>query len=171
MKALGLAAALALTVSAMALKAEQRSTDSRTKIADLSRDWIETGWRHRAEGERFDFRDRLEHYYDWNANDVILHDNADPQRRVAQSASDYARVWDELIPNLKALDNSLIEEPSILMAGDIAVATLRFESRFEDKDGSVQTVPTLATLVWRKTEAGWRIIREHGSALAPEKAS
>lgn len=134
------------------------------EVAALSRAWIEDGWRHQAQAAPFDFDQQLGRYYDRGV-DLILHDNADPELRIATSAARYRAVWNDLIPRLRSLDNRLTAPPDVLASADLAVVTLRFESRFEAADGSIKIVPTLATLVWRRTETGWRIVREHGSAL------
>jgi ketosteroid isomerase-like protein len=143
---------------------EKQEVLSRAEVDARARAWIEQGWTHPTHGAPFDFERQLSSFYE-QGPDLLLHDNADPAMRVVVSAADYASIWNELIPPLRSLNNRLLAEPDILVSGDLAVSTLRFESRFELADGSVRQVPTLATLVWRRTGDGWRIIREHGSAL------
>ncbi|AMO61356.1 Uncharacterised protein [Mycolicibacterium phlei] len=131
--------------------------------------WVTDGW-HLERGQRFEFRRLLEDYYDWESTDVVLHDNADPDRTLAHSASEYAAVWDQALATLVVLDNSIIEGPHVTVSGDLAVADVCFRTRFEFRDGTVDVVPTRSTLALRRSGGSWRIFREHGSALTPAAA-
>jgi hypothetical protein len=75
----------------------------------------------------------------------MLHDNADADRTIARSASEYAAIWDaslaRLISNLAVVDVS---------------------TRFECDDGDIDVASTRSSLALY-----WRIFREHGSALRP----
>ena len=60
------------------------------------------------------------------------------------------------------LDRFEFLEPRVQVAGDAAVLTFRFESH--GSDGSMQWN---TTEVYRKTEAGWRIIHTHWAFYRP----
>jgi ketosteroid isomerase-like protein len=63
------------------------------------------------------------------------------------------------------LDNQLTRIHQIAIEGDIALTVFSFDSTFIFPDGKKDVIPTLATLVWKRTPDGWKIIHEHGSAL------
>jgi len=132
--------------------------------------WVTDGW-HLERGETFDFRRLLESYYDWDSADVLLHDNADPDRALCRSAASYAVLWDRALTTLVALDNNVIDGPHVAMSGDLAVADVCFRSRFEFDNGDVDVVPTRSSLALRRKGNRWVIFREHGSALSPERES
>lgn len=132
--------------------------------------WVTDGW-HLEHGETFDFRRLLESYYDWDSADVLLHDNADPDRALCRSAASYAALWDRALTTLVALDNNVIDGPHVAMSGDLAVADVCFRSRFEFDNGDVDVVPTRSSLALRRKGNRWVIFREHGSALSPERES
>lgn len=137
-------------------------------IRELITEWALVGWRHLETDPPYVFRDRLGKFYDWESSDVILHDNADAQRRVTTSAAEYAAIWDEMVPSLKTLSNRLLGEPDIMVEGNLALVSVKFASRFEGADGTVDEAPTLSSLVLRRGPDGWKIFREHGSSLVPD---
>lgn len=137
-------------------------------IRELITEWALVGWRHLETDPQYVFRDRLGKFYDWESSEVILHDNADAQRRVTTSATEYGAIWDEMVPSLKTLSNRLLGEPDIMVEGDLALVSVKFASRFESADGTVDEAPTLSSLVLRRGPDGWKIFREHGSSLVPD---
>lgn len=84
---------------------------------------------------------------------------------VNYSAADYAAIWDSAVPQLKKLTNTMIGKPNTIISGELAVMDVRFITTFETADGIVDQADTLSSLVWRRTQSGWRIIREHGTVL------
>lgn len=135
-------------------------------VADLIREWVEVGWRHLESDPPFNFHDRLEKFYDWSSPDVVLFDNLDPEKRINYSAKDYAAIWDASLPSLKKLTNELVGEPAVYVSGNLAIVEVSFITRFQLVDGTDHEAPTFSSLVWRKSEKGWRIIREHGTGLS-----
>jgi ketosteroid isomerase-like protein len=129
--------------------------------------WITDGW-HLERGEKFDFRRLLASYYDWESADVILHDNADPNRTLSRCAAEYAAIWDTALVSLVSLENTVIEGPHVIVSGELAIADVCFRTRFEFDTGDVDVVPTRSTLALRRKGEHWLIFREHGSALTPE---
>lgn len=140
--------------------------DDATDITELITEWVLEGW-HLAPGEAFDFRAQLKHFYDWTAPDVVLHDNADPQRTIAHSAAEYAAIWDAGLVSLTALSNTLDEGPRVVVSGDLAIVDVCFTSRFELDGGHIDVAPTRSSLALRRKGNRWLIFREHGSALSP----
>lgn len=137
-----------------------------TEITTLVTRWVTRGW-HLERGQSFDFRGLLTDYYDWDSKDVILHDNADPQRTVARSAAEYAAIWDTSLATLVELSNTVDDGPHVSVFGDLAVVDVCFSSRFEFDNGHVDVAPTRSSLALRRKGQRWRIFREHGSALSP----
>lgn len=132
----------------------------------LARQWVEIGWRHSAE-EPFDFRHRLQNFYDWSPDGTQFFDDFDPERRICTEAAQYAAIWDKRIPaSLQTLTNVTLCDPSTLVSGDLAVMSVQFMTSFKTTEGISGKSHTLSSLVWRRFPQGWRIIREHGSALA-----
>jgi ketosteroid isomerase-like protein len=138
------------------------------EVAEFIREWILVGWQHSEEAP-YDFRKQLGKYYDWSSADVILHDNADTERRVVNSPGEYGAIWDAMVPQLRRLSNTIVGEPVVMVEGDLAMVSVRFVTRFESADGTVEDAPTLSSLILRRTDEGWKIIREHGSSLVPEE--
>lgn len=137
-------------------------------LLDLARDWVEIGWRHTPE-EPFDFRERLERFYDWSSEDTQFFDDFDEERRVNMSAAQYAEIWDAVIPSMKSLSNVMIGEPDVLVSGDLAVMSVQFVTSFLTAQGEVGRAHTLSSLVWRRSGESWRIIREHGSGITQHR--
>jgi ketosteroid isomerase-like protein len=134
-------------------------------LADLVRQWVEVGWRHTPE-EPFDFRGRLERFYDWLSDDTQFFDDFDAERRINLHVAEYAAIWDEHIPSMRLLTNRMVGEPRTLLSGDLAVVSVQFVTSYTKADGSSAKAHTLSSLVWRRSSDGWRIIREHGSGLS-----
>lgn len=134
-------------------------------ITTLVINWVEHGWclKH---GDTFDFYAQLRHFYDWESTDVLLHDNADPDRTIARSAADYAAIWDRSLVTLTALSNTIDDGPHVAVSGDLAVVDVCFSSRFEFEGGNVEVAPTRSSLALRRKGRHWLIFREHGSALS-----
>lgn len=139
-------------------------------IRKLIKEWLEVGFSPRDKTEQFKFQERLAKFYDSTPGGVVLHDNADPQMRIATSAEDYGKIWNGIVPKLQFLNNKLTNFHQIVIEGDLAFAVFSFDSTFIYPDGKKDVVPTLATLVWKRTAEGWKIIHEHGSALKPTKS-
>lgn len=146
---------------------ETQDTDT-AALSHLALDWVEIGWRHTPE-EPFNFRRRLERFYDWSSDDTQFFDDFDKERRVNMSVVQYAAIWDEVIPAMKRLTNVMVGEPRILVSSDLAVMSVQFISSFVTAEGEEGRAHTLSSLVWRRSGDGWRIIREHGSGLAPHE--
>jgi ketosteroid isomerase-like protein len=64
------------------------------------------------------------------------------------------------------IDRSEIIEPRVQVVGDVAVLTFRFESH-----GSEGSVHWNTTEVYRRTDAGWRIIHTHWAFRQPKLAT
>ncbi|MBL6081219.1 nuclear transport factor 2 family protein [Belnapia sp. T18] len=134
-------------------------------LNDLTREWVEIGWRHTLE-EPFDFRERLARFYDWSSGDTQFFDDFDPKRRVNTDVAQYAAIWDTRIPSMQSLTNVTVGNPHTLVSGGLAVTSVQFVTSYTTADGAVEQAQTLSSLVWRRSPEGWRIIREHGSGLA-----
>ncbi|GGB13120.1 hypothetical protein GCM10011491_46080 [Brucella endophytica] len=150
-----------------AIGKETQDSDIST-LADLVRDWVETGWRHTPE-EPFSFRGRLERFYDWSSDGTQFFDDFDKERRVNTNVAQYAAIWDAVIPSMKRLTNVIVGEPRTLVASDFAVMSVQFVTSFVTAAGDEGRAHTLSSLVWRRSDDGWRIIREHGSGLASQQ--
>jgi ketosteroid isomerase-like protein len=130
----------------------------------LARQWVETGWRHTPQ-EPFNFRGRLDRFYDWSSDGTQFFDDFDDQRRVNGNVAEYAAIWDERIPSMKRLTNTIVGEPLTMLSGDLAVMSVQFVSSYTTADDVSAKAHTLSSLVWRRSASGWVIIREHGSGL------
>ncbi|GAA1659016.1 hypothetical protein MMUR_18430 [Mycolicibacterium murale] len=134
------------------------------EISALVTDWVTRAWNLQP-GQQWNSRRQLEDFYDWRGEDVILHDNADPQRTVARSAAEYAGIWDAALAALVQLENTIDDGPHVAVSGDLAVVDVCFTTRFSFGDGRVDVAPTRSTLALRREGHRWLIFREHGSAL------
>ncbi len=150
-------------VKAQELTSQQ--PDDLDVLENLARDWVETGWKHSSR-EPFNFRERLERFYDWSSSDTQFFDDFDRERRVNKTAAAYAAIWDSVIPSMETLTNHMFGRPSTIISGDLAVMSVQFVTRYKMPQGPVSEAHTLSSLVWRRSGDTWRIIREHGSGLA-----
>lgn len=141
--------------------------NDRRIIRDLVIEWATIGWRQLKTDPPFNFRDRLGRFYDWSSEEVRLFETADPERRIRHSAAEYAAVWDRVIPALNSLGRKWVGEPDIIVSGDLAAVNLEFISLHETMDGQVGEKPVLSSLVLRRSDTGWHIVREHGTSLKP----
>lgn len=133
-------------------------------IRQLIQEWL-VGFSPKEQTVNFSFQERLAKFYDNASGRVTLHDNADSQMRIASSAADYGEIWDNIFPTLQFLDNKLTQVYQIEIEGNLALTAFSFDSTFIFSNGNKDVVPTLATLAWKRTPDGWKIIHEHGSAL------
>lgn len=134
------------------------------QLNNLARQWVEVGWRHTPE-EPFDFRDRLGQFYDWSSEGTQFFDDFDAERRVNPNVASYAAIWDARVPSMKLLTNIMLGEPQTIVSGDLASMSVQFVTSYTPADGEPAKAHTLSSLVWKRSETGWAIIREHGSGL------
>ncbi|MBE9168410.1 nuclear transport factor 2 family protein [Pleurocapsales cyanobacterium LEGE 06147] len=150
-------------VTSNQLSLTEESQDEQV-IHQLIQEWL-VGFSPKEQTVKFSFRERLAKFYNSTPGRVTLHDNADSQMRIVNSAADYGEIWDNIFPTLQFLDNKLTQVYQIEIKGDLALTVFSFDSTFIFPDGKKDVVPTLATLAWKRTPDGWKIIHEHGSAL------
>ena len=92
----------------------------------LARDWVAVGWRHTPD-ESFNFRERLERFYDWTSNETEFFDHVEAGRTVNLTVAGYAAIWDHRIPTMKQLTNTIDgEPPSIVSGGPTSVSVELF---------------------------------------------
>ncbi len=122
-------------------------------LNELARQWVEIGWRHTKE-EPFDFRGRLEQFYDWSSDGTQFFDDFDTERRINTNVAQYAAIWDERIPSMQALTNVMLDQPRTLVSGDLAVMSVQFVTSYTTADGQAAKARTLSSLVWRRYPSG-----------------
>jgi ketosteroid isomerase-like protein len=132
-------------------------------VADRHRQWI-LNWDRKTPGEHWDFDEKFGRFYDYEAKDMVLYDDFDPQLRVARSPDEYSEIWSPPFKALRTAYHVVIAEPEAIVGGALATSTLEFGARLEVADGSIVGIRTRSTLVWRCTHDGWRIVREHNSS-------
>jgi ketosteroid isomerase-like protein len=132
-------------------------------LAERHRQWI-LNWDRKTPGERWDFDEKFGRFYDYNAKDMVLYDDFDPQFRVARSPGEYSAIWSPSFKTLRTAHHIVIAEPEAIVGEDLATSTLEFGARLETGDGSIVGIRTRSTLVWRCANDGWRIVREHNSS-------
>jgi ketosteroid isomerase-like protein len=129
---------------------------------DLHRQWILEGWERRESDRRFVFADKLGRFYS-NGSDLHLYDDYDPQHRVARTAADYGGFWEGPFNNLRSARHAVTDGPDVLVGSELAATTLEFVARLESANGKVNSIRARSSLVWRREEDGWRIVREQNS--------
>ena len=126
--------------------------------------WV-FGW-ERAEGDPpFDFEERFADYYAWEATDGIFYDDFDPEHRVARSALAYGEIWEPTFNTLRRARHAVFSGPDVVAGDDLAASSLTFVAVIEPQGGGATGIRTTTSLVWRRTSAGWRIVREHNSSV------
>jgi ketosteroid isomerase-like protein len=148
------------------------ATDERTRscavgdglvVAERHRQWI-LKWDRKTPSEHWDFNEKFGRFYDYEANDMVLYDDFDPQYRVARSPGEYSAIWSPSFKTLRTAHHIVIAEPEAIVGDGFATSTLEFGARLETADGSIVGIRTRSTLVWRCVNDGWRIVREHNSS-------
>lgn len=133
-------------------------------VAGLHRDWV-FGWERNLGDAPFSFRERLGSFYDWSFEGVMLYDDFDPEHRVAQSPAEYGEIFEPIIGSTRNLNHRIADGPHVLVSGGLAASRLVFEARIETGEGELMGIRTTTSLVWRLTDDGWRIVREHNSTV------
>ena len=136
-------------------------------IRRLSQEWIEQGFSPKEDTQNYTYEKYLAPYYDATPGAVVLHDNNDPQMRIATDTKAYSQIWQELFANLDYVDNKLTHFYQVEVEGDLAISSFTADAIVES-EGERTIMPVFYTLGWRKTADGWRIIHEHGSNLITE---
>ena len=141
-------------------------TDEAT-VRRLSQEWIEQGFSPKEDTQNYTYEKYLAPYYDPTPGAVVLHDNNDPQMRIATDAEAYSQIWQELFADLDYVDNKLTRFYQVEVKGDLAFSSFTADAIVES-EGERNIIPVFYTLGWRKTEDSWRIIHKHGSTLIIE---
>ncbi|WP_395835520.1 YybH family protein [Archangium violaceum] len=164
--ALTLTALIPSMTAAQAVSSSGCPASGPASVGALHREWILVGWEKQVGDGPFIFREKLGKYYDFSANDVVLYDDFDPQKRVAHSAKEYGSFWEPSFSALRSVHHRVVNGPDVASgSGGLAASTLEFEARIEAADGNVTNIRTRSSLVWRCSDAGWKIIREHNSSV------
>lgn len=131
-------------------------------IAALQRRWILEGW-EKAPGERFVFKDKVGHFYDWSAEGATYYDTFDPQLRIARSPDEWRDAFEAPFDRMHSALHAVTDEPDVLVRGETAAATFEFCARLQASDGKVTSTICRTSHVWGLRDGEWRIIREHTS--------
>ena len=147
----------------------QQQNDDRT-VAELARAWI-LSWDKATSDETFVFEDKFGDFYDWEAQDVMLYDDADPEHQLFRRVADYQAAFEPTFNQLKRAEHWLALEPEVVHSSDLASSYLIFLARLTTADDTLVCLRCTNALVWRRTSNGWRIVRDHTSsvALTPEE--
>lgn len=162
---LAIGAALLSGVAIAATNAQKSPCTVRDSAAvgERHREWI-LSWDRKTLGERWDFDEKFGRFYDYEAEDMVLYDDFDPQYRVASSPREYAAIWSPPFKTLRTAHHIVIAEPEAIVGNELATSTLEFGARLQMTDGSIVGIRTRSTLVWRCANDEWRIVREHNSS-------
>jgi len=138
---------------------------SAAEVAALQREWI-FGW-DRVEGDPLRaFADVFGRYYDFDA-DVLLFDDADPERRTHRRVADYADAFWPTFSALRSARHAIAEEPEVLVSGDLAAARMVFVAVLVSAEGEATRLRCYNSQVWGRTDAsGWHILRDQ-TAIYP----
>jgi ketosteroid isomerase-like protein len=149
------------------MRTDENDSDraSAREVAALQRDWI-FGW-DRVEGEPARaFEEVFGRYYDFDA-DVLLFDDADPERRTHRRVADYADAFWPTFSALRSARHAIAEEPEVLVSGDLAAARMVFIAELIGGNGEVTRLRCYNSQVWRRADAaGWHIVRDQ-TAIYP----
>jgi ketosteroid isomerase-like protein len=134
------------------------------EVAAAHVQWV-WGWERQDGDGRFSFGETFERFYDWSYDQTLLYDDFDPEHRVATSPAEYGAIWEPSFNNLRSAEHGVVSGPDLVTSGSLASSSLVFVARLETLDGTVTGIRTTTSLVWRLTDSGWRIIREHNSSV------
>ncbi|NYI98584.1 ketosteroid isomerase-like protein [Streptomonospora nanhaiensis] len=129
-------------------------------VARLHREWIHR-WDRREGDPEFDFTTVFADFYDFEADDVILFDDADPERRVFRDAAAFGRAFAPMFAALRRAEHAVEEGPEVLVSDRLAASRMVFVARLTAADGAVSALRALNSQVWRRGDDGrWRIVRD-----------
>ena len=136
-------------------------------IRRLSQEWIERGYSPEGNTKNYTYEEYLARFYNSTPGAVALHDGNDPQKRIETDARSYGRIVKELYANLDYVNNKLTRFYQVEVEKDLAFASFTADAIAESQ-GKRSVFAVFYTLVWQRSEDGWRIIHEHGSNLITE---
>jgi ketosteroid isomerase-like protein len=135
--------------------------DDREIIGELHTRWL-FGWERNEGDPPFDFGQVFADLYDRDSDDVRLYDDFDPDKRVATTPAQYGAIWEPHFHRMRYAHHAVDDGPHVIAGQDLAGSNLTFVARIATPD-AVTDIRTATSLVWRRTAAGWRIVREHNS--------
>ena len=135
--------------------------DNRRIIGDLHTRWL-FGWERNEGDAPFNFRQVFGDLYDFDADDVRLYDDFDSEKRVATTPAAYGAIWEPNFHRMRYAYHAVDDRPHVIAVVDLAASNLTFPARTATPD-AITHIRTVTSLVWHRTPAGWRIVREHKS--------
>ncbi len=84
---------------------------------------------------------------------------------MARSATEYGAIWEPNIQAPQSIHHRIVDGPHVVQSDNLAASMLVFVARIEGTDGTVTGIRTTTSLVWRRTDDGWRIVCEHNSTV------
>lgn len=132
-------------------------------VGELQREWIMVGWEKHRGDPLFSFANKLGKFYDWDSKDVRLYDSFDTKHRVARSAKEWSAIWTEPFRSLNEARHRVVDGPDVVVGRGLASSTLEFAARLEDGEGKINGIRARTTHVWKCSQQGWKIVREHTS--------
>ncbi|GLY15489.1 hypothetical protein Kisp01_25040 [Kineosporia sp. NBRC 101677] len=135
-------------------------------IAELHTRWV-FGWERNSGDVPFDFPRIFGDLYDFGGEGVRLYDDFDPQHRVATTAAEYGQNFTPAFDAMQYAHHLVEDGPHVVAGSDLSASTLVFLARIATAE-AVTDIRTTSSLVWRRTAAGWRIVREHNSTQVLE---
>ncbi|SDH66029.1 Cif family virulence factor [Agrococcus jejuensis] len=130
-----------------------------TEVAERQRAWIH-GWDRIEGAPEQPFEAVFAPHHDMDA-DVILFDDADPQRRVFRRVADYADAFWPTFQALRSARHAIPEGPDVIVSGDLAVARMAFVAELVPHEGEPTRLRCQTSHVWRRTaERDWHVVRD-----------
>ncbi|MFC3996101.1 hypothetical protein ACFOVU_09265 [Nocardiopsis sediminis] len=134
-------------------------------VAAQHREWIFLWDRDENDGD-FDFDTRFADQYDFAGDDVILFDNADPERRVLRDAREFGRVFGPAFTALRRAEHVIEEQPEVIVSGGLAATRMVFLAWLTAADGVMTEVRAVNSQVRRRDARGrWLIVRDQTDAV------
>lgn len=143
------------------------TTNHEQAVAELHEHWIH-GWDKQEGVPLRPFDEVFARCYDLDPDaEVILHDEADPERRTFRRVRDYADAFWPIFGAMRSAEHAIPEPPEVIVSGDLAVSRMAFVAVLTAADGTVTRLLCPSSHVWRRTDAlGWRILRDQ-TAIVP----
>jgi ketosteroid isomerase-like protein len=105
--------------------------------------------------------ERFQWLFAQSADELLVFDDFGGTVTTITSWAGYIETWVPVMQGFASVTIVLVGEPRIVVAGELALSTFKFQLDASTREGAVLSNFTYATHVWRRSGGSWRIVHEH----------